>query len=268
MSNLLLLAPIIIDAPQRSPEWFEARLGKVTGSMASATMDYYVPYKKDIDLAIAEHQQMETPEEIINRLAELYPTELVVSAGIDLKEKASRKAYRENIVAERLTGLPSNGDSFVNEAMKWGVASESLAVARYQLQTMTRVDPAPFMLHPELACGASPDGLVVDMNTGELGNIEVKCLRTANHLYKIIKKQSVPEEYIPQIQMQMWIGARGFCDFIGFDSRLKEGLKVFVKRVERDDFYIEYVLAPAIERFLDQCDRDVKQFWAMIKEDE
>lgn len=258
------LNPVIVDAPQRSDEWFKARLGKVTGSMAAAPMSYYVPTKKMIDLAIIEHQKMETPQAIIEKLNDKYPTELVVSAGIEIQEKADRMNYRRNIVGERLTGVPANPDQFTTYAMRWGIISEHLALALYQLKSRSIIDDAPLMLHPTLKCGASPDSLVTDPTTGLLGNVECKCLMTANHLYKIIRERQVPEEYIPQIQMQMWINGRDFCDFVGFDSRLPDGLQIYIERVERDDFYIDYVLSPAIERFLDECDKDFRQFFAQL----
>lgn len=267
--NSQRLKPRIVDALQLSLEWFAARLGKVTASKVSLVMGYYMPAKKGladmIDLAIAEHKEMGTDQEVIDRLTKDYPLELMLSAGLELKEHTSRMNYRQALVGERLTKLPADPDPYVTEAMKWGQVTESLAKARYQLKNRTIIEDAPLMLHPEWDCGASPDGLVIDPETGLLGNLEVKCLKSANHLYKVIKPQAVPEEHIPQIQMQMWINGRDFCDFIGFDSRVPEGLEIFSTRMERDDFYIDYVLAPAVRRFLDECDRDFKYFWAKVK---
>lgn len=260
------LNPIIVEADQRSPEWFEARLGKVTGSQAAKPMSYLKTTKAQIAAAKAVHEQMGTSLDIVARLEELYPSELVVSAGIELKEGADRKSYRQGIVGERLTGMPADPDIYITQDMKWGMLSEPVALSIYQLRTKTIVESAPLMLHPELNCGASPDGLLIDPTTGLMGNAEVKCLRTANHLYKIIKERTVPEDYIPQIQMQMWINGRDFCDFIGFDSRVPEGLQIYIQRVERDDFYIDYVLEPSIRRFLDECDSDFRGFWANISD--
>lgn len=262
------LSPIIVDAPQRSEAWFAARLGKVTGSKAAAVMSYYVPYLKDINAAVAEHEKMQTPPEIVKRLVNDYPFELVVSAGLELKEKADRMAYRRDIISERLTGLPADPERYITYDMRWGMMSEPLALALYQLKSRSIIEVAPFMLHPELMCGASPDSLVIDPTTGLLGNVEVKCLRSANHLYKIMHDHKVPKDYVPQIQMQMWINGRDFCDFVGFDSRLPNGLKVFIQRVERDDFYIDYVLVPNILRFLDECESDFRHFWAMVTGEE
>lgn len=257
------LNPLIVDAPQRSPEWFAARLGVVTGSKASATMAYFAITKAQLekaDLAFGDA----IDDEINRRLRDEYPAEYCLRAGLELREQAERLNYRRNIVGERLTGMPADPNQYTNYAMKWGMINEPLALALYQLKSRSIIADAPLMLHPKLKCGASPDSLVIDPTTGLLGNVEVKCLMTANHLYKIIYEHKVPAEYIPQIQMQMWINGRDFCDFVGFDSRLPDGLQIFIERVERDDFYIDEVLTPSIECFLDECDRDFKHFWAML----
>lgn len=262
------LKPIIIDAPQRSDEWYKARLGKVTGSNVSKTMAFYVPTKTQIANAVAWHKEHKTNDAVIEQLAEKYPFALVVRAGIELQEKAERKSYRENIVGERLTGLQADPDPYVTYDMKWGMISEDTAKVVYQMERRMVVDDAPFMLHPELACGASPDGIATDMTTGEIGNVEVKCLRTANHLYKIIKEECLPEDYHDQVHMQMWIDNNNWCDFIGFDSRLKDGLKIFVTRVPRDDFFIDEVMEPCVRIFLSECDNDERFFRAKIRERE
>lgn len=259
------LNPIIVDAPQRSDIWFKARLGIVTGSKATATMSYYAVSDAQIVKA-ADYYAMNglVDDPILARLRVDYPFEYCLRAEVKLREKADRQSYRQNIVGERLTGMPSDPDQYLTYAMKWGMINESLALALYQLKIGSIIAPAPLLLHPEWKCGASPDSLVIDPTTGLLGNVECKCLMTANHLYKIILEGKVPSEYIPQIQMQMWINGRDFCDFVGFDGRLPDGLQIYIERVERDDFYIDEVLAPSVKRFLDECDRDFKRFWAMM----
>lgn len=219
-----------LTAAQRSSEWFEQRLGKVTASRVADCMAWGRTDKDG------------------NR-----------------KELTARKNYRENIVAERLTGMPADPEPYVSYDMKWGIANEAIARNVYQLEYRRIVEDAPFVQHETLLCGASPDGYVIDGETGELGLVEIKCLRSANHLYKAIKNQKVPAEHIPQIQMQLWITGRAWCDFIAFDSRLPEGLKIFVQRVERDEEYIK-MLEAEVRQFLTECDNDFRQFWASVKD--
>jgi putative phage-type endonuclease len=204
---------------QRTEEWFEARLGRVTASKVADALNY-------------------------------------MANG---RESAARKKYREEIVAERLTGQRADLDRFVTNDMKWGIANEAIAKNVYQITTRRIIEDSPFVQHPKLMAGASPDGYI-----GEDGLVEIKCLRSANHLYKAMKTQEVPPEHIPQIQMQLWITGRKYCDFISFDSRLPEGLRIFVQRVDRDEDYIKNLEAE-VKKFLAECDRDFKMFWAMVK---
>lgn len=264
------LTPIIVDHPQRSEGWYQARLGNVTGSEGKKTFLNISDTAKGA--AIRELLQVkalsaklkETPEFL--ELWERPAIELLEEAGLDIPESKERQKYRQTRVAERLTGMPADPEGgYVTYDMKWGTVNETLAIAKYKLLTGNIVKEAPFMLHPEMRVGASPDGLVTERSTGLVGVIECKCLRSDNHLYEVLKKQKVPEDYMVQIHMEMWISGTDFCDFIGYDSRLPGKLDIFVQRVERDDDYIDNVLEPEIKRFLDEVDRDERWFRMMAR---
>lgn len=259
------LVPIIVQAPQRSEEWFNARLGNVTASRAADTHSYYAVPKGTMDLALQIHWDQGIDEDYIDEMSTSYPEEFCIGVGLDLVESAARRSYRQDIVTERITGIQANSDQFVSKDMIWGQYLEPFARSLYQLVYRHRVEEAPLMLHPQLMCGASPDGMVIDSTTGELGNLEIKCLKSTNHLYKIIMTDQVPDDYRDQVQMQMWISNRDWCDFVAYDSRVKEGLRIFVKRVERDDFFIVNVLEPSVRRFLAECDHDERKFAAIMK---
>lgn len=266
--------PIIIQAPQLSREWFDARLGNVTGSKVSKTVEYYVPTKEHMTIAYEFYALNEQPLSedsdfnetlYLVELATEYPIEFCLKAGVELIPTLSRETYKRQVVAERITGLSADADMFITKAMLWGQVQERYAKEQYKGITGNHLEDAPLMLHPKLLCGASPDGLVIDTETGELGNLEAKCLEPWNHLYKIIRANKMPDEHIAQVQMQMWINGRDWCDFVGYDPRVKEGLRVFIKRIERDNFYIDEVLVPGITRFLEECDQDERQFYAIMK---
>lgn len=260
--------PIIVNAPQRSPEWFRARLGSLTASqVGDAISGYYNPTKQNIlkayefyDLNIAKFDS-----EWVDKMAEEYPIEFCLRAGIELTESATRRSLRRGIVSERFSGMSKDEYMFKNKAMLWGMQQERFAIQRYRDITGNIVSEAPLFLHPDMLHGASPDGLVIDRETGELGNIESKSLEPWNHLYEIIIPDHMPVKYKPQVQDQMWVNNRDFCDFIGFDPRVAEGIQVFIERIERDNFYIEEVLEPGVRRFLDECDADERQLHATIK---
>lgn len=265
-------APIRVEAPQRSDEWYKARLGRLTASECKDI--YYDVSDQAIGAAMRKILGVERLTTAVKasdaylKLEELNVFELFDRAEMDLPETAKRMKLRQETVAERITNMPADPDGFTTNDMKWGIINENYAIALYQMEQKVIVDTAPLMLHPKLKAGASPDGLATDMKTGELGNIEVKCLRSANHLYKIIDTQEMPDDYKDQVQMQMWITGRDWCDFIGYDSRVPNGLKIFVQRIPYDVEYAENTMIPAIERFLWECDRDEKRFRARIREQE
>lgn len=258
--------PIVHQVRQRTDEWFALRLPRVTGSEAKKVLSYSVPSKKAVEQAILAHSELGTPQDWQEYVLDRSPTEYVLAAGMKLNELAERKYYREAIVAQRLTGIPSDPEPYVSYDMKWGMVNEDFAKTLYQMQNRCIVEEAGFYEHPELAAGISPDGLVTDVATGELGLLEVKCLRSANHLFKVIETQTVPDDYYDQIQMQLWVAGLDWCDFVAFDSRLPEGLKIFVKRVPFDEKYMGWILEPAIRRFLAECDAKERYFRKLIRE--
>ena len=144
---------------------------------------------------------------------------------------ASRANYMAELIAERLTGVPS--PSFTNAAMQHGVEQEPHARRAYAELMGVDVVEVAFVEHPEIAMfGCSPDGLV-----GEDGLVEIKAPNTATHLDTLLT-ETVPGKYITQMQVQMACTGREWCDFVSFDPRLPESMALFVKRVHRDVSHI------------------------------
>ena len=145
---------------------------------------------------------------------------------------ASRANLMADLICERLTDQPAS--TFSNAAMEWGTEQEPHARAAYSARTGELVEEVGFIDHPRIAnSGASPDGLV-----GDDGLVEFKCPATATHLDTLLAGD-VPSKYISQMQWQMACTGRKWCDFCSYDPRLPEHLRMFVKRVERDDDYIK-----------------------------
>jgi putative phage-type endonuclease len=162
---------------------------------------------------------------------------------------AGYRNYLADLVVERLTG--NKTESFTNAAMQWGVDQEPLARAEYEVKTGNFVDQIAFVDHPTIVnFGCSPDGLV-----GDDGLIEIKCPNTATHI-DYVMQDKVPTKYIPQIQCQLAVTGRKWCDFVSFDPRLPDGLQILIVRLERDDEYIEKLEARVI-KFLDEVNSAV-----------
>lgn len=162
---------------------------------------------------------------------------------------AGYRNYLADLVVERLTG--NKTESFTNAAMQWGVDQEPLARAEYEVKTGNFVDQMAFVDHPTIVnFGCSPDGLV-----GDDGLIEIKCPNTATHI-DYVMQDKVPTKYIPQIQCQLAVTGRKWCDFVSFDPRLPDGLQILIVRLERDDEYIEK-LQDRVVKFLDEVNSAV-----------
>ena len=75
--------------------------------------------------------------------------------------------------------------------------------------------------------GCSPDGLV-----GNDGQLEIKVPMVQKHVLWLCR-DVVPKEHFPQIQMQLWVTKRAWCDFLSFAPNMPP----LIKRVEPDKVY-------------------------------
>ena len=158
---------------------------------------------------------------------------------------ASRANLMAELIAERLTGQPA--ERFTNAAMQGGNDKEPDARAAYEFLTDADVSLVGHIRHPLIdGSHASPDGLV-----GDAGLVEIKCPNTATHIDTLLG-QKVPAKYVTQMQWQMACTGRRWCDFVSFDPRMPEAMRLFVARVTRDE--------PAIA----ELEREVATFLAEL----
>ena len=173
---------------------------------------------------------------------------------------ASRANYMAELIAERLTGEPAA--SFTNAAMQWGAEKEPEARAAYEFRTDAEVAIVAFVDHPAIAMtGASPDGLV-----GDDGLIELKCPQTATHIETLLGEE-IPAKYITQMQWQMACTGRKWCDFASYDPRLPENMRLFIKRIDRDDARIAE-LQTLVAAFLVELDGKVSALRSLYEQRE
>lgn len=162
---------------------------------------------------------------------------------------ASRANYMIELVAERLTGEPTKGH--VSRAMQWGSDTEVEARRAYEFYRDADVVATGFVPHPHVEhSGASPDGLV-----GDDGLVEIKCPNVATHIDTLLSA-TVPDEYVTQMYWQMACTGRQWCDFVSFDPRMPEAMRLFVRRVQRDGLAIAQ-LEKLVTAFLDELDAKV-----------
>ena len=164
----------------------------------------------------------------------------VMSKAKGTGEAVGRYKYKVKLVAERLTG--TSGDSYSNAAMEWGIEQEQFACIEYEAAQNVFVEKTGFWLHPTIAwVGVSPDRLV-----GDEGLIEVKCPNTTTHLGYLFENK-IPADYYKQIQCQLWVTGRKWCDFVSYDPRLPKRNRLLVVRTERDESLIQEMEAQTIQ---------------------
>jgi putative phage-type endonuclease len=152
---------------------------------------------------------------------------LITSAG---KRSASADGYIDELIAEKITGeskfFPTTA------AMQHGIDTEPKARAYYEFMHEVDVLEIGLCLHDTIDAGASPDGLI-----GNDGLIEIKCPQ-AHTMVKYwrdnAKNSRIPIEYLPQVQGQLWITERDWCDVLCYH----ESIKPMLIRVFRDEDFI------------------------------
>jgi len=196
-----------------------------------------------------------SPEWLAIRLGKVTASRIAdVMAKGKSGEAATREDYRTELVVQRLTNSP--GESFTNAAMEWGTQTEPMARIAYEAHANIFVEQVAFVDHSKIEWfGCSPDGLV-----GETGLLEIKCPASKTHI-KYLLGSKPPAKYVPQMQCQMAVTGREWCDFVSYDPRLPEDLQLFVVRLERDEEYIKAMEAE-VEKFLGE----VSEMYSKLKE--
>ena len=153
----------------------------------------------------------------------------------------SRQNYVAQLVCERLTG--KREESYQNAAMQWGTEQEPFARMALEARGIM-VEEVGFVRHPTIDTGCSPDGLI-DAD----GMVEIKCPITATHIDTLLN--GFPSGHVAQVQGQMWVCDRQWCDFVSYDPRLPKGMDFFVDRIDRDQAYID-TLETEVCKFLNE----------------
>lgn len=224
-----------VTAEQRTPEWYQARLGKVTASEAKNVVAYSKRGTKNKETGELEFPELE-----------------------------SRKKYRQRLVTERVYGMAGVEEIYINDAMRWGMMNEGIARTQYKLFSENKVTEEGFCIYQipdeatgelkDVMVGCSTDGLINDD-----GNLEIKNLTPSNHLYEVVKHNDLPYQFRDQVQFQLMVTGRQFAHFVGYDSRAPRGIDLLGVHVDRDEDYINF-LEEETFNFLEEVDRDFKHF--------
>ena len=164
----------------------------------------------------------------------------ILASGKGPAPSKTRRTYLRKLAGERITGRPA--ENYRNAHMDRGRAMEAEARALYEFTNGVTAEQVGFIKNH--GAGASPDALV-----GDDGLLEIKT--AAPHvLIGHIEAGKFPTEHFAQVQGQMWVSERVWVDVLIYWP----GMPAFQTRAPRDDDYIERILAPGVQRFIDELD--------------
>jgi putative phage-type endonuclease len=138
--------------------------------------------------------------------------------------------YVFEIMAEKLSS--NNEEKYTNEAMERGKLLESEARTIYELESGNTAKEVGFcLLDDNDYVGCSPDGLV-----NNDGLVEIKCPTDRVYL-RYLYDEEVDKKYYAQMQMQMYVTDRKWCDYVVYNPGFKQN--IVIKRINRDEVFIE-----------------------------
>lgn len=170
---------------------------------------------------------------------------------------ARRNNYLAEKVAERITG--KNRDRKKVASLDHRLDLEPDARAAYEFYYDMELEQVGFIEHPRIPnAGASPDSLV-----GSKGGLEIKCPDAHTHI-EIWTADTVDVDYLYQCQFGMACTDRIWWDFVSFNPDFPEELKLYRKRIDRNEQLIADIETNVID-FLSEVDQKVEQVKALMR---
>lgn len=172
---------------------------------------------------------------------------LIVTPTLKVASNDKERAHLYELLAQRITGYVE--PSYVSDDMLRGHADEIEACLLYG-QHYTLVDAIGFVTNDRwgFTIGYSPDGLV-----GSDGQVETKSRRQKYQVQTVLEhvaEQTIPADYLIQVQTGLLVTERQWCDFISYSG----GLPMVVVRCFPDPVVQEAIIeaASAFEARLSQ----------------
>ena len=141
------------------------------------------------------------------------------------KASTQAKVYMESLLAEIMIGESVS----TWEGNKWtdrGTELEPDAICLYEMITKQSTEEVGFVENYGVGC--SPDRFI-----GSDGLLEIKCPAANTHV-KYLSSDQMPSNYIPQVQGQLYVTGRKWCDFMSYHPEMPP----LIIRVKRDEDYI------------------------------
>lgn len=189
-----------------------------------------------------------TPEWFEARRAVVTASEFatVLAKGRGGGESVTRRKYLLTLAGEAITGEVADKWEG-NRHTERGKLLEPEARDAYAL--IAGVDPVQVGFLRRGQAGASPDSLI-----GDDGLLEIKT-KLPHLQIECLEADRLPPEHVAQVQGQLWISGRQWCDFVSYWP----GLPIFIKRVERDESYIAS-LSVAVGEFVTEMNQIIQKY--------
>lgn len=154
-------------------------------------------------------------------------------------EGKMRRTYLMKLLGERFTGEPA--ENYTNDHMMRGKQMEAAARDLYAITHDAELTPVGFIRNGDKGC--SPDSI-----HGADGLVEIKTKLPHLQLEAVFAGK-LPSEHQAQVQGQLWVAEREWCDFVSYWPKLP----LFVVRVHRDENYIASI-ARQVAEFNEELD--------------
>lgn len=155
----------------------------------------------------------------------------------DGNASAQHTALLSELTVERLTGECVG--HYVTSAMMRGSLLEEEALEAYAFDTgadLTAIGYVQDEILPNTGC--TPDAYVAAD-----GLVEIKCpMNMVKHL-NALKNDAHAEEYKWQVQHQLMVTGRRWCDLVSYDPRFPAKLQLAIKRITPDAALIDQLKA-------------------------
>lgn len=169
---------------------------------------------------------------------------IITSTG---SPSSSDSIYRNTLLAEWFLNRPI--ESYKSDWMSRGNELEDDGAVLYGFLRDVEPQKVGFCyLDERKLIGCSPDRLINDD-----GLIEIKCPKESTMISYLLKG-GLPTKYIQQIQGQLWITERKWCDFVAYHPEFEP----IIVRVNRNERYIA-ILSDAVEDFVETMLKEREQ---------
>ncbi len=234
----------IIDVPQRSKEWYAARLGRVTGSTASAMLS------KNKDKSWAAGRKNLRTQIVLERLVGAPQGSTFESRDMKegiKREPLARHAYEVKTgTLIRTCGFVSDNNFLIGCSPDGYVGQFEGLISIKCPNAQTHFETLDALRVRREKLAALPADRIIDTNSPE-GRLHLDCIDSG---------------YLNQIRHELLITDALWCDYVSYHPAFPPALQLVVIRVMRDDLDIP-AYGAALKLFLDEVEAQYQQVKAM-----